>query len=222
MKLMIFLCRILSVLFLFFSTNVAFAENRTSAVEAAESGLTLMLKSIPHGLEKRYGFANRDEFISATVGSPYQMYSIPPETFFGSAEITDDMFKPSEEWRFPVVCDGRIRALLTVAKINDKWQAVDIGAAQLASEIDIIEKSLPTKAPGARRILLRLYQIRSDFILIADSSSNLVNGNYYPLKSALQGNGVLKALSSTVTALSFQELFPSLKERFRNEYIPTK
>ena len=219
---MIFSCRIFSFLFLFFFANIASAGNQAAVVEAAESGLTLMLKNIPHGFERRYGFANRDEFIAVTVGSPYQMYSIPPETFFGNAEITDDMFKSSEEWRFPVVYDGRIRALLTVAKINDKWQAVDIGAAQLASEIDMIEKSLPTKAHSARRILLRLYQIRSDFLLIADSSANLVNGNYYPLKSALQGNGSLKALNSTGTALSFQELSPSLKERFRNEYIPKK
>lgn len=200
--------------------NVVYAESPGDVNAAAESGLSHMLASIPKGYELKYGFANREEFGTTTIGVPYQMQTIHPEVMKGNAAITDDMITSVEEWRFPVICDGRVRALLTVAKVEGRWQAVDIGAATLASEIDTLEKSLSLAKLNINRIILRLYQIRSDFIVIADSSGKVTTGSFYPLNSEQKGyrgsqNEILKSSSST-----FQDLLPGLRDRYRNEYHP--
>lgn len=223
MKTWKYLCIIVRSLFLLIVfLNIAYAESPSDVYKAAESGLPLMLDSIPQGYELRYGFANREEFATATIGLPYQMYTIHPEMLLGNTTLTDDMIVSVEEWRFPVICDGRIRALLTVAKVKGNWQSVDIGAALLASEIDALERDLSLKNRDIKRIILRLYQIKSDFIVITDASAKVTNGAFYPLKSARMGVGGSMRARSTISSLSFQDLLPILKERYRYEYLPVK
>jgi len=223
MKTRKFLCSILiSLLLSILFMNIAYAESQSDVYKAAESGLPLMLGSIPQGYELKYGFANREEFTAATIGLPYQIYTIHPEMLKVDATLTDDMMMPIEEWRFPVICDGRIRALLTVAKVNGNWQSVDIGAALLASEIDNLERELSLKNRDIKRIILRLYQIKSDFIVIVDASSKMTNGAFYPLKSARMGVGSSMKARSATPSLSFQDLLPVLKERYRYGYLPIK
>jgi len=214
--------RILRCLLLLFLFNFAYAEIPGNVLDAADAGLSLMLNSIPEGYESRYGFENREELAEASLSLPYQMYTIHPDMFLGDAAITDEMIVPVDEWRFPVVCSGRTRALLTVAKVKDKWQAVDIGAAQLASEIDAIERNSSSKGNrDIRKIILRLYQIRSDFVVIADSSS-VANGTFYPLQSARIGAGGSMKQKSAASSQIFKDLIPALKDRYRDEYFSVK
>ena len=200
--------------------NVVYAESPRDVNMAAEAGLSHMLASIPKGYESKYGFANREEFETATVGLPYQMQTIHPEIMKSNAAITDDMITSVEEWRFPVICDGRVRALLTVAKVEGRWQAVDIGAATLASEIDTLEKDLSLAKRNVNRTILRLYQIRSDFIVITDSSGKVTTGSFYPLNSEQKGYRGSQNEISRFSSSTFQDLLPGLRDRYRNEYHP--
>jgi len=187
---------------------------------AAEAGLSHMLASIPKGYESKYGFANREEFETATVGLPYQMQTIHPEIMKSNAAITDDMITSVEEWRFPVICDGRVRALLTVAKVEGRWQTVDIGAATLASEIDALEKGQFLKTRDINRIILRLYQIKTDVIVIKDRSAKITDGSFYPLKSQRQGDGGSQNANSKFSPSAFHDLLPGLRDRYRKEDHP--
>jgi hypothetical protein len=200
--------------------NVVYAESPSDVNAAAESGLSHMLASIPKGLESKYGFANREEFRTATIGSPYQMQTIHPEVMKSNAAITDDMITSAEEWRFPVICDGRARALLTVAKVEGRWQAVDIGAAILASEIDTLEKGLSLATRKVNRTILRLYQIRSDFIVITDGSGKVTTGSFYPVRSADKGIRGSQTENLKFSSSTFQDLLPGLRDRYRNEDHP--
>jgi hypothetical protein len=221
MKKIIYLYSILimSILLMLF-LNMAYAEIPGDIHNAAELGLSSMLSSIPQGYELRYGFANREEFAIATIGAPYQMYTIHPDVMKDNVTITDDMITSAEEWRFPVICNGSIRALLTVAKVKSQWQAVDIGAATLASEIDILEKSLSLKTRDINRIILRLYQIQSDFIVITEGSAKITNGSFYPVKSSRIGVGGSQTIELKLSPSTFQDLLPGLRDRYRNEYHP--
>jgi hypothetical protein len=221
MKKIIFLYSILSmstllVLFL----NMAYAEIPGDVNNAAELGLSPMLGSIPQGYELKYGFANREEFAIATIGIPYQMYTIHPDVMKDNVTVTDDMITSAEEWRFPIICNGSIRALLTVAKVKGQWQAVDIGAATLASEIDALEKGLSLKTRDINRIILRLYQINSDFIVITEGSAKITNGSLYPVKSSRISVGGSQNIEIKLSPSTFQDLLPGLRDRYRNEYRP--
>ena len=212
-----FVC--ISILLMLF-LNRAYAEIPGGVYNAAELGLSRMLVSIPQGYELRYGFVNREEFAKATIGIPYQMYTIHPDLMKDTVTITDDMITSAEEWRFPVICNGSIRALLTVAKVKGQWQAVDIGAATLASEIDVLEKGLSLKTRDINRIILRLYQIQSDFIVITEGSAKITNGSFYPVKSSRMGEGGSQITKSKLSPSTFQDLLPGLRDRYRNEYHP--
>jgi hypothetical protein len=199
------------------------AESPKEVYEAAESGLFKMLNSIPQGYELKYGFLNREEFEMATIGSPYQMYTIHPEIMKGDEAVTDEMIKSIEEWRFPVICNGQIRALLTVAKLKGKWQAVEIGAARLASELDVLEKGLSLETKDINRIIFRLYQIGTDFIVITESSVKVMEGSFYPVKLEEKDSVWLQDAQLKLSKLipsTFQDLLPGLRDRYKNEYRP--
>jgi hypothetical protein len=221
MKKIILLYSILSVsVLLVICLNMTYAEIPGDVNNAAELGLSRMLDSIPQGYELKYGFANREEFAIATIGTPYQMYTIHPDVMKDNVTVTDDMITSAEEWRFPVICNGSIRALLTVAKVKGQWQAVDIGAATLASEIDALEKGLSLKRREINRIILRLYQINSDFIVITEGSAKITNGSFYPVKSSRIGVGGSQNIELKLSPSTFQDLLPGLRDRYRNEYRP--
>lgn len=199
------------------------AESPKEVYKAAESGLFKMLNSIPQGYELKYGFLNREEFEMATIGSPYQMYTIHPEIMKGDEAVTNEMIKSIEKWRFPVICNGQIRALLTVTKLKGKWQAVEIGAARLASELDVLEKGLSLETKDINRIIFRLYHIGTDFIVITENSAKVMEGSFYPVKlEGKDGSGQHDAqlkLSKLIPS-TFQDLLPGLRNRYKNEYHP--
>ena len=147
------------------------------------------------GMKQNMDLLIGKNLLSATIGVPYQMYTIHPDVMKENVTITDDMITSAEEWRFPIICNGRIRALLTVAKANGQWQAVDIGAAALASEMDALEKNLSLTTRDINRIILRLYQINSDFIVITEGSAKITNGLFYPVKYRAPVSGEYKPLN---------------------------
>jgi hypothetical protein len=137
---------------------------------AAVSGLPSFLDLIPVNREHDYGFENREEFDRAVVGRPIQMYL-----------LSDELSPLSiDEWRVPVLVDGAHRALLTVARVDGLWRAVDFGAAVLARELGTF------KSPG-EKVLLRCFQRQCDFVVIPAASRNaegVEEGRVYPLQSA--------------------------------------
>jgi hypothetical protein len=81
----------------------------------------------------------------------------------------------------PLSIDNDYRILVNVSKMYGEWKTVGIGSASLASEIGEMEKQIGTT--NQLGMILRIYQLKSDFILYFpdDSSSELFA---YPLESA--------------------------------------
>ncbi len=137
---------------------------------AAVSGLPSFLDLIPADRETYYGFEDREEFSRAVAGRPIQMY------------LLSDEFSPvsSGEWRVPILVDGAYRALITVARADGLWRAVDFGAAVLARELEAF------KSPG-EKILLRCFQRQCDFVVVpakSRSAEGVKEGRVYPLQSS--------------------------------------
>ncbi|MCX6566133.1 MAG: hypothetical protein NTW38_06880 [Candidatus Aminicenantes bacterium] len=168
---------------LVFGVSSALAQD--NAFQAAAQGLKLFLNAIPEGREPALGFGDRAEFDLAYLGNPYEMYTIHPDRLASAEGSGDKIILSLKQFRFPILCNGKIRALLNVAEVNSEMEAVGIGAANLASAIERIENSIPSSGGFSRRILLRLYQLRIDFIGYFQEGQSLEKGLFIPLPSAL-------------------------------------
>lgn len=124
-----------------------------------------------------FGFNTQDEIFSAKLGTPLKIYTIHPEeleNFYGLKSISE-ILKDTGHWYVPVVVNDEYRALLTVCLVKEKWEAVGIGGARLASEIG----DFYTRVPDQMKIagiygdtdirFVRVFQAFSDFMYMQNS-----------------------------------------------------
>ncbi|MCX6280332.1 MAG: hypothetical protein NTU51_00030 [Bacteroidetes bacterium] len=131
------------------------AQEAASILQAVQKQFQSFTLNIPENILVNYGFKNREEFKNVTFDTPFRVYIIKDSNIvFGSS------------WRVPVVVDNEYRALLTIILVNGDYQVADFGARVLAGEL-FAKKSAQTCG------LLRVYELRSDY-LIETSSSNQV------------------------------------------------
>ena len=169
------------------------------AVAAARAGLARFLRLVPAAQTASYGFANRAEIDRARLAAPYRVVT---------ADEKGESLVATEEWRFPIAVDGRYRALLTVAMMDGQLKAVNLGATGLATELAQLEKDRAV-APAARRLLLRLFSLRADFVSFPASTQSLDQAPFTPLASARAQPG------SAPDGQSAAKLLPWVHERRR-------
>ena len=153
---------------------IGFGQKNIVAKVAAKE-LNDYLKKIPLGQEKMFGFNNRQEFSEAKIGIPYEVFTLDSRFFDNEKlEQSANYIISTGVFRVPIIVDNVYKSLLTVSKENNQWHVVKIGAKGLANELEKFEKDY--SSIGSFNIL-RVFQIKSDFIL---TSQNMI----YPLTSA--------------------------------------
>jgi len=152
--------------------------------KTAAQNLMTWLAKIPAGQERSYGFTDRQEFEQATVGQPIRMATIDPQSVQAQANLEHKLVKQMQVWRVPVLVKGDYRALLTVARVEGSYRTVEIGAAGLAGELGHFAQAGIGKQANDRTYILRIFQLRSDFILVAPVEAELEDGEIYPMQSA--------------------------------------
>jgi hypothetical protein len=186
-KTLVFLMAWLISLLMMTSSNAESVPDEV--VSTARDNLHFYLNAIPEGELGHFGFTNKKEFDQTTLGTPFKIYTISPSeilSYKGEVDISP-LLSQIEHWLFPLICSGKSRVLLTVARMGGEWQAVGIGEASLAAEIEQIARSWPT-SQGYEMKFIRVYQANSDFVLLTkDGVSNLV-----PLKGASIVQGPVK------------------------------
>jgi hypothetical protein len=93
---------------------------------------------------------------------------------------------PLDLWRVPVVVDGEHRALITVARVDGEWRAVEFGATRLAARLQAVSATIRTQ--DEQIALLRVFRHARDFLVrtpsIAARGSHLAapaTTQFYPL-----------------------------------------
>jgi hypothetical protein len=90
----------------------------------------------------------------------------------------NDALVELNEWRVPIVLDGRNKLFFTIQKNSVDYEIVDIGGVELAQEIQKIKiDNVPVK------YLIRLHRLHIDFVS-KGFSSNLDEEVIVPLQSA--------------------------------------
>ena len=149
---------------------------------------------IPQGQENDYGFKSREDFSKIEIGEPYQVY-------FVVKRDNKVNFQSSNNWRVPVLVNGKSIALLTVATTDEGAQIVDFGAKGLAKKLQEFEKNYNS---ANERVLLRNTYLSTDFI--APQFSALIGSETNGLISI---NSVSNAVLYPVAAIQNASIKPS-------------
>lgn len=178
-------------------------------MERAKSDLQLFLKQIPPGSENLYGFDDRSQFSIAEIGMPYELYTIYPSKLENPEKNTINNLESLNEWLAPVKINNKCIIFLTVIKTLYGYETVNLGWSGLAKELEQYKNIINY---AEKRIILRQYQLKSDFLIITDDSNSIASAGIYPLKSAKLSFGE-KTFQKNSYKLS--ELF----EIIRNKYL---
>jgi hypothetical protein len=148
---------------------------------AARDRLEEFLQRIPVGDEPRFGFRHRNEFLEATAGEPYRMFTVDSRDLASGRE---PVVRPLNSWRVPVCVRDTCRAFLTVEKSGGQWRAVDFGAAQLAREIAAWQEQHQIPASTSSCGIVRLFDSSCDLLILYDPARPIVDASVSPLASA--------------------------------------
>jgi hypothetical protein len=199
--------------FLVLGTGVAFSQKAYFAdiLEAANAGYFQYLEKIPVGKESDFGLKNRAEFALAKIGKPYQIF-LPDKTFFSDSILTDMTYLvPANEWRVSLLVNGECRVMITVAKVNDLWKVVGIGAAGLANELREFEKENPSGYQYG--MILRILPLDCEFLLNPSDTSFSTLKTYF-----LNSAHIAFDLSPDFEpSYSLQELLSFVKNKIENK-----
>ena len=168
-------------------SGAAFAETAPpEAIAAAEAGLLPFLELITPEDMSHFGLSPGDNISEAVLGTPFQLYTITPTKLLDAGDDTpvSSLISPTGSWLFPIVLDGKSRAILTVEEMDGKWQAVTMGKSGLAGEMEKLNGQWP-KAKGYEPKLIAIYQAASYFFTIPEKDSK----NFTPLTFDGEGFG---------------------------------
>jgi len=181
--------------FLFLSLAVGaqplMAAKVPAAVQAAaEKGLPTMLDAITDDIAQQFGFSGPEELKSASLGTPFQVFTISPEKILGYDGDTPvgDIISATDQWFFPVTVNGAVRTLLLVAKMDGQWQAVSIGSSGLGQEWETTLRQYDA-SKGYTHKLVRIYQATADFDLLGGVGPDKL----LPLQAGRVALGIEKA-----------------------------
>jgi len=153
-------------------------------VKAAKQGLyelpmlrAELLKSVPAS-------ASAEVLKKVKLGAFFQVYTVEPQVLLTTQEENISfgaLARPTEMWRVIVVFNNRAHSLLTMGKVDGKWQVVTWGAKGLSKELYALREKWPAKKNYKLRFI-RVYQARADVVQIIDASGK--SKGYVPLVSA--------------------------------------
>lgn len=186
-------------------------EKEDKVIKIALDNLSISLAKIPVGQENYYGFSNREEFKTSSVGKPYRVITFTNDFYNEDKLIDKNYILIQNEWRVPVTVNGENRLLLTVSQQDTTLEVVDLGGAVLAKELQ--EKD--NNVSSGSRYLLRIYPLALDFFVKVTPGSSLADATYIPLASATIAINSLN--EKRISKLTLLEVFYIVKQLLKQQ-----
>lgn len=182
------------------------------AVSAAEAGLGHFLTEVvPPSELVNFGFAEGEDASAARIVEPWLLHAVTPAAIRSATAETDvgELVTPTGLWLFPVVLGGRARCIITVERMEKGWEAVGIGNAALAVELEKIARQWP-KSGGYSPKLVAVYQAAAYFFTVPEAGGR----NFTPLTFDGVGFGgyYQRALPEYSVTAGLGEVINPLKE----------
>jgi hypothetical protein len=168
MKPTLLMNRLLILIFLF--AGGLQAQNLEESIEEkVNQNMVFQLSKIPAGSEKTFGFDSRKDFAQCTAGKPIRVMTLDK----------DNALVELNEWRIPIMKDGKSCILFTARLNSDTIEIVDLGGVQLASELQtVLNNDLKY------HFILRLFALHIDFVAACSDKALITQAGYIPLQSA--------------------------------------
>lgn len=130
-----------------------------AVLKAAADGLQPFIAKIPADSMEQYGFSDGAAGNAAELGAPFLLNTITPQALekYQAGMTVASLVTPTTLWYFPVLVGGQIRAILVVDRLNNQWQAVSLGYAGLAKELDTLSRQWKA-ADGYHPMLIVVFQ----------------------------------------------------------------
>jgi hypothetical protein len=146
------------------------AQNIETAIQKkANENMVFQLSKIPVGSEKSFGFDSREDFATCTAGNPIRVLTLDE----------GDALVELNEWRIPILKDGKSRILFTARINSDTIEIVDLGGEKLAAELQsVLNNNLKY------HFMLRLFALHADFVAACDDKTMITQSGFIPLQSA--------------------------------------
>ena len=118
---------------------------------------------------------------NAKLAYGFEVFTINPEDILDGRRELKTIVQGTGTWRFVIKVDGMAVGLMTVEKINGKWEASSFGGANLAKDVDS-KMDMYSNADRSNMRFVRVFQAQADFMEISKASEGTVQ--FSPLKSA--------------------------------------
>jgi hypothetical protein len=106
----------------------------------------------------------------ASIGSGFEINLIDPDALLAGKDI-DSSTHGSGVWRFVVMLGGKTVGLVTVARVQGKWQWVEAGASDMAREVMNVVTRYAGLASSPQLRFIRSLQGVADFIEVIPSAN---------------------------------------------------
>jgi hypothetical protein len=111
--------------------------------KAAQDGLPKYLRGAL-AVAKGFGFDKGDSIQHATLGEPFQVFSVVSPDTFQRGISCKSVAKVSKKWFFPVLMRGEAKTVLEVFLRKDGiWEAAGIGGTAIAKSLGAIRARWP-------------------------------------------------------------------------------
>ena len=164
------------ILAIFIAFNAGATPPPPEVLEAAQAGLPTFMELIPAGETANFGFAPEENLEKASLGSPFEVYTIKPEALsaYRTGETVSSLISSTGVWYFPVMMNGEMRVILTVEWMEGRWQAVGIGSAALAGELQRVINRWP-RAKGYEPLIVKVFQAKEYLFTIPQADDYNLN-----------------------------------------------
>lgn len=158
--------------------------DRADAQAAAEQGLAdyVQRKQQQGGAgATAFDLARAGDLAKTRIAGGFEVHTIAPQDLDAARSELRHMVQASGIWRFFVKVGAQPVGLVTVQRMDGRWQAVSFGGAGLAQELsDLMAVHADAGADHLR--FIRVYQAQTDLLEVVSPTD--LQARYAPLASA--------------------------------------
>jgi hypothetical protein len=178
------------------------------ATDVAKAGLIAFLNRIPRDTVEQYGFSKDDELSQCYLGKPYQLHTISPSSLskYQKGDTLNSITSETKMWYFPVMLGDEAKTILVIDQVDNRWEAVSLGYAELARKLSRMRKQWP-RSKGYNPQLIVVFQAREYLFTVPEKDS-------YNLTS-FESTHLGRIPSKTVNDFNKLDKLPDAIERLR-------
>jgi hypothetical protein len=175
---------VIMAVFIMGTAQLANAEAPQEVQQAAKIGLSNFLANLSVSDLANMGFMNQMEINAATLGTPFEMFTITPAALnsYQAGKRLSSLITTTNIWIFPVLVNGSPRSMLQVGIVNGRWEGGSFGGGALLPTrwLEMQTGASSMMAQNGVKIInpktrfVRIFQAQQDLMIIETASADYI------------------------------------------------